>query len=66
MLIEAILPIFSILGLGMGVQYLLSVRFDFKLSKGDFFLTAVLIGEFSLIISMGLAGILIKEGFWFF
>lgn len=64
MLIEALLPVFSILGLGMGVQYFLSDRLDFKLSKGDFFLTAVLVGEFLLILSMGLAGVLTKDGLW--
>ncbi|MFW9917895.1 MAG: glycosyltransferase family 39 protein, partial [Candidatus Thorarchaeota archaeon] len=64
MLMEAFIPIFSILGLGMGIQYFISARFDFKLSRGDFYLAAVLIGEFVLIFSMGIVGILTKNGLW--
>ncbi|MFQ5977133.1 MAG: hypothetical protein ACE5OZ_03250 [Candidatus Heimdallarchaeota archaeon] len=64
MVIDALLPIISIIGLGMGILYFLSIRFGFKLSKGDFYLIAVLVGEFVLIFSMGIIGILTKDGLW--
>jgi hypothetical protein len=64
MIIAALLPLFSIVGMGMGILYFLSIRFHLKLSKGDFYLIAVLVGEFLLILSMGITGIMAKSSLW--